>query len=68
MTLFKRALLSIIRNKTRSVLLLLIILVMGFLMSSSLVIEKACGGLEEQFLKETGLAVMFSYDFEALGL
>lgn len=64
MTMFKRALLCIIRNKTRSVLLLLIIFVMGFLMSSSLVIEKACGGLEEQFLKETGLAVMFSYDFE----
>lgn len=66
MNFIKRGLLSITRNKGKSIILLLVIFVLGNLISGAISIQQATGNVETSIKEKLGAATTIELDYEAL--
>ncbi|WP_223702182.1 ABC transporter permease [Sutcliffiella deserti] len=66
MNFIKRGLLSITRNKGKSIILLLVIFVLGNLISGAISIQQATGNVETSIKEKLGAATTVELDHEAL--
>ncbi|MCM3618342.1 ABC transporter permease [Sutcliffiella horikoshii] len=66
MNFIKRGLLSITRNKGKSIILLLVIFVLGNLISGAISIQQATGNVETSIKEKLGAATTVELDYEAL--
>lgn len=65
MNFFKRAVVSVTRRKPKSFILLLIVLILGNIMLSSMLIVQSVDGTRETILKRLPPIVSLDFDFEA---
>lgn len=66
MNFIKRGLLSITRNKGKSIILLLVIFVLGNLISGAISIQQATGNVETSIKEKLGAATTVELDYEQL--
>jgi putative ABC transport system permease protein len=66
MNFIKRGMLSITRNKGKSIILLLVIFVLGNLISGAISIQQATGNVETSIKEKLGTATTIELDYEAL--
>ncbi|WP_078382230.1 ABC transporter permease [Sutcliffiella halmapala] len=66
MNFIKRGLLSITRNKGKSIILLLVIFVLGNLISGAISIQQATGNVETSIKEKLGAATTVELDYDAL--
>ncbi|CAG9620406.1 ABC transporter permease [Sutcliffiella rhizosphaerae] len=66
MNFVKRGLLSITRNKGKSIILLLVIFVLGNLISGAISIQQATGNVETSIKEKLGTAATVELDYDAM--